>query len=133
MPARLPPAFLRISWVENKDGTRSQSVRPRLSANEHFHHHHHLAPPAVSPNDPPSGVFFFLASPKLEGPGRRGILDRGLSVLPGDSRGTLGNAAYDYKRRVQPIAKGRRTVAPLFRFLPGPPGSVIGTMKLRLG
>jgi hypothetical protein len=45
-----------------------------------------------------------------EGPGRRGILDRGLSV-PGESRGVGGNAAQHYKRGDVPFQlkqKGRR-------------------------
>jgi len=85
---------------------------------------------------PLGGVFLFPSSAGIGRPRETGEnLNRGLSVLPGDSRGTLGNAAYDYKRRVQPIAKGRRTVLrPFFPASPlVPPGSAIATMKLRLG
>jgi hypothetical protein len=58
-----------------------------------------------------------------EGPGEKGILDRGLASSRG-SRGCWGNAAHDYKRSgipFQPSKKGRSdSSAPLSPFLPAP-------------
>jgi hypothetical protein len=73
-----------------------------------------------------------------EGPGRRGILDRGPSVLPGDW-GVLGNAAHIISVQFQPSkrgAEGRRLCAP--SPLPKCPHTrkekiSNATMKLRLG
>jgi hypothetical protein len=71
-----------------------------------------------------------------EGPGEKGILDRGLASSRG-SRGCWGNAAHDYKRSGIPFQPSKRGAAIALRPFPPSsphpaPGSAIATMKLRL-